>query len=470
MAPTPFVPVPRPADGFPPAGFDYEGYLRAPPHITPGIASLAVTHTRNIATETFNDTSSTLTLDARLAADPSICPLGEPLRPFIGYSVDDLASMRMDFKLKTLDRDAVPKYIFNFLLRDAAEKEAVENAAAAVAAPVANSTSKLAYVPTLNSLELSSHAVPDSIFGAEVQFTEIVFETVRQGQIMPITWFKTERVQHILVSDAALPRKTHLSSAVTASGRQSLKIDVLDVEKLKSNWGDDCKSSCITAYTLVQSLRNMLECVRHLSKAPDANGSSLYLEFKSHVDAVESIKDLEENLAAIYDVEREQRNRIVFARTRADIPSFKSQCSMLIAIRRSSVSPSLKRSAPESFESAPSKKSSSGAHSSSSGSSAATPRAPCCLSCANEHRYSDHPQGSKSFSDGTLLFSTSKGNKLVTVKGGEAICVAFNLVRGCQTKHAQQAIHVCSLCGSTSHGALQRDSRCSRFRDGSFRI
>lgn len=158
---------------------------------------------------------------------------------------------------------------------------------------------------------------------------------------------------------------------------------------------------------------------------------------------------------AIYDVERDQRNRIVFARTRADIPSFKLQYSMLIAIRKSASTPSLKLSAPDTFESAPAKKSSSMIQASStSASSSMASRSPSWLSCAKDHRHSDHPLNSKAFSDGSPLFSTSNANKLVTVKGGEAICVAFNLIRGCQAKNSQQVIHVCSLCGSSSHGAL----------------
>jgi hypothetical protein len=242
-----------------------------------------------------------------LVADPSTGQLGEPLKAFLGYHEDDLASMRMDFKRNELDRATVPKYIYNILLKDAMNLEDLERRAAAVAPAVPAASKHLAYVPTLNSLDLSSHAIPDAIFSLAVQLSEVFYETMRQGLVMPVHWFRTDHLHKVLLMDASLPRKTHLSSSVSAAGCQSLKIDVLDVEKLKVEWGDDAKSSCVTTYTLVQSLTNMLECIRHLSKAAEADGTSPFIEFKSNVDAVTSIKDLEQNLGAIYDCERTQR-------------------------------------------------------------------------------------------------------------------------------------------------------------------
>ena len=84
-----------------------------------------------------------------------------------------------------------------------------------------------------------------------------------------------------------------------------------------------------------------------------------------------------------------------------------------------------------------------------------TSNPPTCISCQREHRVNVCTE--EKSKEGKPTFTKYNDGKLVRRGDGRTVCISHNISRsGCTKSHGD--LHICSFCGSSSHGALSR--RC----------
>ena len=429
------VPIPIPDD------FDFTSWLTAPPSRSHEGISLRLRNRENSLIEEHNDESKFHTIRCRddWQNHPDV---GLPLLAFYNYMKNEWSMMA---KSEEFAKSVAPIPVYVRIGIDKVkEKEKTKGLE--------------------GSLVIKNPIVRTPGLRLEIAVPKVVCQSLACGIKLPLHFFLDchfEKANHAI---ADLHTKL-LTPEASPNHPSPHKVLVFDMSKMVEAWGSDDSSSCFTALKWLQASSNLLRTLQFMSETIKDNKPTFYEEYKKHHAFFTNVRDFEDSFHDIYFFEVEARRELLNG-TLFDSNYYSRRVDGILDAKRSAlIMWGIKRPNSGDLDSRPSKLH----HTlSKSPNSSQTGNTSACLLCGGPHTMRNHPPTLTSFLDGEPFFSSFQEAGLVVAKSGKPICIAFNLVWGCDMiEHGVNRLHVCSLCGG-KHGALSRSNDCGRVTDGEF--
>jgi hypothetical protein len=433
----------------------------------------------NCTAEEFNDLSKEATIECRDGGAAAGLQVGKAIRAYYGYSEVEITRMASSSTYRK-SVGPLPNFVQALVIDAEAALQEARTAAAPAAAPAKEKEAKQPR-PLLHSVAVE---LKPRVLGQRIAPTipQIFLETMKSGVDLPWSWFTDDRVKFANEQHAILDIKS-VTPRSTDADPTPAKVQILDCTKMTAKWGDDVHPRGInwTAMLFFECAGNVSTAFNLLSEVlseEDADKGTMETQCLAHTSFFRNIPGIESKWSDLQELERQLRYDAIISHIRVDPAYYAQRVENLITMK--SLLASQKRSADSFIDhripKAPRYPSQSQSFRESEISSSSSGfQAPSCISCGGGHLVNEHPASQTTFSDGIKLYTAFISGKLVVARTAnlptpQLVCISYN-VRGCRGgKHdVKDKLHVCSLCGG-SHGALSRDSRCPRVRDGKIMV
>lgn len=439
-----------------PDTFDFEAWMKIPPHIPHSGIALRIRNRENCKAELHNEDSKFQTIRCRMdrANHPDV---GLPLMPYYDYAKGELPMMARNEEYEKA-MGPVPDFVRLFI-DGIRQKEKAKGVA--------------------GSLVLDKPVTRTLGQRPEIGIPNIICHSMVCGFKLPLHFFLDANLEMANFNIADLHTKK-LAPESSLSNPSPTKLLVFDMAKMEELWGNDSSPDCLTPLKWQQASRNLLRTLDIMSEKP-ANTSrpTFHSEYKKHLDFFLNVPDFEDCYNDIYPFELKARQELLNG-TLFDADYYARRVDSILDAKRAAAAHLIhpKRSADHSssFDNRVFKSRRSYQTQARSATSASTPTSkpsniqgspPACIICGGAHRLSDHPTALQSFRDGKPLFSSYRNGTLTVAKSNKIICIFFNLPSGCNGRHSgpDEHLHICALCGG-EHSALSRHPQCARMSDG----
>ncbi|KAJ7194599.1 hypothetical protein GGX14DRAFT_678821 [Mycena pura] len=478
-----------------PANFDTAAHMLRPADIpAPPDMDLQDINAENVRREKANKASLSFTRAyAAAAASPAgitVEDVGAALEPFFEYSDGDKALL-VGSKEAVDATGPLPVYMTLFVAGariKSAESDAADKAKREQDRAARDAEKNKAAGPIFGTLLMQNPRLISSAVTATIQIPDLWHVSLLHKIYFPIHWWSDKILRQATDFPHSFPSAT-ISGVQTSAFVTPPTVNVLNVARALKELGEEDWRN-MTPGLWRQSSINQLESFKRLCPAivpgdPSSPTHTFASEYAQHVTffaSVDCFEDLE-MFPVWYPAELKLRYAI-FHEGIFDRALYESRYDIAISTyensRAGGSSSGHKRAAGDNGNTSSAKQPRGArAHdardrrSAPPGAregSAPSDRPPACLICAGPHNALAHPAAKIAFDDGGPHFSALEGRDLRTArpfrgKQCKSLCIVYNIGRTCVSEHADDRIHVCSLCGG-DHAALSRNSACKRVRAG----
>ncbi|KAG6887197.1 hypothetical protein C0992_000197 [Termitomyces sp. T32_za158] len=302
-----------------PAEFDFDARTIIPDGVPRFKLPLAVRIQENVAIECYNNASILKTINVKETAVP--CPadldIGPPLKPLYFYSNDEVDELVNNNALCSLFAP-LPASLLREIIAVQARKRDETEAAHQIQKDKERDTDVSTRSRLLGTMEMMNPVERALGEAREVVIPTVYLLNIRNRHPPPLHFFTNARIEQVNNSPQTIHTKVLWPFG---AGEDSVeKVQLLDLAKMISLWGNDDSHECLSPLRFLEASKNFLSALQLLCRPPTDLGDSGQLssrstnhaiEYEKHFNYFKQVEDFETTYPRWYKFERKARLEIL---------------------------------------------------------------------------------------------------------------------------------------------------------------